>query len=137
MRYLLDTNIISEPFKLDPNAQVVAKLQEYGGDLAIASVTWHELKYGYYRMPTSRRKQQLETYLNLTVRPNLPIINYDEQAAEWLAKERARLMSLGKTPSLPDGQIVAIARVNGLILVTRNISDYKEFIDLYIENWFD
>jgi tRNA(fMet)-specific endonuclease VapC len=137
MRYLLDTNIISEPFKLDPNAQVVAKLQEYGGDLAIASVTWHELKYGYYRMPTSRRQQQLETYLNLTVRPNLPIINYDEQAAEWFAKERARLMSLGKTPSLPDGQIAAIARVNGLILVTRNISDYKEFIDLYIENWFD
>jgi predicted nucleic acid-binding protein len=45
MRYLLDTNIISEPFKLDPNAQVIAKLQEYGGDLAIASVTWHELKY--------------------------------------------------------------------------------------------
>jgi predicted nucleic acid-binding protein len=45
MRYLLDTNIISEPFKLDPNAQVVAKLQEYGGDLAIASVTCHKLKY--------------------------------------------------------------------------------------------
>jgi tRNA(fMet)-specific endonuclease VapC len=38
---------------------------------------------------------------------------------------------------LPDGQIAAIAKVNGLILVTRNISDYQEFLDLRIENWFD
>jgi tRNA(fMet)-specific endonuclease VapC len=46
-------------------------------------------------------------------------------------------MSLGKPPSLSDGQIAAIAKANGLILVTRNISDYKEFLDLRIENWFD
>jgi hypothetical protein len=33
-----------------------------------------------------------------------------------------------------DGQIAAIAKVNDLILVTANVSDYKEFSDIVIEN---
>ena len=39
------------------------------------------------------------------------------------------------TPSFIDGQIAAIASVNGLILVTRNIDDFKPFLRLKIENW--
>jgi tRNA(fMet)-specific endonuclease VapC len=136
LRYLLDTNIISEPFKLQPDPNVLAKLQEHAGEIAIASVTWHELKYGFHRMPESRRKQQLNTYLSQTVHPNLPILPYDEQAAEWFAAQRARLMELGQTPSFPDGQIAAIAHRNNLVLVTRNVSDYKNFTTLQIENWF-
>ncbi|OQX23219.1 MAG: VapC toxin family PIN domain ribonuclease, partial [Desulfobacteraceae bacterium IS3] len=41
----------------------------------------------------------------------------------------------GQTPSFADGQIAAIAKVNDLILVTRNTSDFKIFADLKIENW--
>jgi tRNA(fMet)-specific endonuclease VapC len=136
LRYLLDTNIISEPFKLQPDPNVLAKLQEYAGEMAIASVTWHELKYGFYRMPESRRKQQLNTYLSQTVHPSLPILPYGEQAAEWFAAQRARLMELGQTPSFPDGQIAAIAHTNNLVLVTRNVSDYTNLTELQIENWF-
>jgi predicted nucleic acid-binding protein len=51
-------------------------------------------------------------------------------------KERARLIPLGLTPSYADGQIAAIAKVNNLILVTRNVADYANFQDLAIENWF-
>lgn len=136
LRYLIDTNIISEPFKLKPDTNVVAQIQDHSRDIAIASVTWHELKYGFHRMPESRRKQQLNTYLNQTVHPNIPILPYDEAAAEWFAEERARLMRLGRVPSFPDAQIAAIAAVNHLILVTRNVSDYESFIGLQIENWF-
>jgi len=39
-------------------------------------------------------------------------------------------------PFYPDGQIAAIARVNNLILVTRNVSDYANFSELMMENWF-
>ena len=137
LRFLLDTNIISEPFKLKPSPSVVAKLQENGKDSAIASVTWHELLYGFHRLPPSRRKQQLETYLFETIQPHLPILPYDKKAAEWFASERARLTALGQTPSYVDGQIAAIARVNNLILVTRNISDYQSFATIEIENWFE
>ena len=63
------------------------------------------------------------------------ILPYDEQAAEWHAKERARLASLGQMPSFVDGQIAAIAKVNGLVLVTRNTSDFEKFSGLKLENW--
>ena len=54
LRFLLDTNIISEPFKLKPAISVVSKLQDSSAESAIAAVTWHELLYGFHRMPTSR-----------------------------------------------------------------------------------
>ncbi len=63
------------------------------------------------------------------------ILPYDERAAEWHAKERARLSLKGRTPSFVDGQIAAIAKVNGLVLVTRNTTDFKSFSKLVIENW--
>jgi tRNA(fMet)-specific endonuclease VapC len=63
------------------------------------------------------------------------ILPYDERAAEWHAKERARLSSLGQTPAFVDGQIAGIAKVNGLVLVTRNTIDFKKFSGLKVENW--
>jgi len=65
----------------------------------------------------------------------MTILPYDEQAAEWHARERARLASLGQRPAFVDGQIAGIARVNGLVLVTRNSSDFKKFSGLQLENW--
>ncbi|MBI9084711.1 MAG: hypothetical protein JEZ11_14035 [Desulfobacterales bacterium] len=40
-----------------------------------------------------------------------------------------------KTPSFVDGQIAAIAFVNGLVVVTRNVSDFECFEGLQVENW--
>ena len=64
------------------------------------------------------------------------ILPYDERAADWHATERARLSSLGQTPPFVEGQIAAIASVNGLVLVTRNTSDYKLFSGLKVKNWY-
>jgi tRNA(fMet)-specific endonuclease VapC len=65
----------------------------------------------------------------------MTILPYDERAAEWHAKERARLTALGQIASFVDGQIAAVARVNGLILVTRNTPDFEKFSGLKLENW--
>jgi tRNA(fMet)-specific endonuclease VapC len=43
----------------------------------------------------------------------------------------------GRQPAFVDGQIAAIAKVNQLILVTRNTADYEGFSDLQIENWHE
>lgn len=64
------------------------------------------------------------------------ILPYCHGAGAWFASERARLTALGRVPSYPDGQIAAIAKVNHLILVTRNVSDYQDFEGLRMENWF-
>ncbi|MCT7981352.1 twitching motility protein PilT [Laspinema sp. C3] len=78
----------------------------------------------------------MSDYLAQVIQDKTIILPYCHAAAEWFAAERARLTALGRMPSYPDGQIAAIAKVNNLILVTRNISDYADFDGLTIENWF-
>ncbi len=56
-----------------------------------------------------------------------------EEAAEWHAQERARLSLIGKTPPFVDGQIAAIAKAYGLIIVTVNVSYYEFFEEIFIE----
>lgn len=70
-----------------------------------------------------------------TVGATMEILAYTATAAEWHARERARLAALGRTPPFIDGQIAAVARVNRLILVTRNVSDFHGFEGLAIEDW--
>ncbi len=135
IRYLLDTNIISEPLKPKPDAGVMAKLKSNRNRLATAAPVWHELQYGCYRLPLSRRREQNETYLYQVILPSMDILPYDEKAAAWHAQERARLEAVGKTPPFVDGQIAAITKVNGLVLVTRNIKDYKLFSDIELQSW--
>lgn len=136
-RFLLDTNILSEPLKLYPNQTVVEMLQRHEQEVAIASVTWHEILFGCYRLPVSRKRQKIEQYLTQVVQPNFPILPYDTASAHWHASERDRLVAIGRTPAFEDGQIAAIAQVNNLILVTNNIADYADFQDLSIENWLN
>lgn len=137
MRFLLDTNIVSELSRLQPNRLVTTRYAQSIEDIALASVTWHELLYGVHRLPNSRRKEELGVFLRQMVRPNVRVLDYGEAAAEWFASERARLTGLGRSPSYADGQIAAVAAVNILVLVTRNVSDYSDFAGLAIENWFE
>jgi tRNA(fMet)-specific endonuclease VapC len=135
--YLLDTNVVSEPLRPAPNEYVLERLRQHEAEIAIASVVWHELLYGASRLPSSAKRSAIEDYLNDVVALAFPILPYDAQAALWHAAERARLVSLGKTPSFADGQIAAIAQVNNLIIVTGNTSDFSMFQDLQVENWFE
>ena len=133
--FLLDTNAISEPLRPQPNPTLMRRIHENEGQIAIASIVWHELLYGCRRLPESRRREVIEQYLFEVVLPTIPILPYDTRAAQWHAGERARLMRLGQPPSFADGQIAAIAAVNDLILVTANTADFANFDSLLIENW--
>jgi tRNA(fMet)-specific endonuclease VapC len=136
-QFLLDTNVLSEAMKPQPNRSVMRQLQQYTQVLATAAVVVHELQFGCYRLPPSQRRQQLEEYIASLLAKSMPVLAYDLRAAQWHAAERVRLMSLGRTPPYFDGQIAAIAAVNDLILVTRNTADYADFEHLAIENWFE
>jgi tRNA(fMet)-specific endonuclease VapC len=132
---LLDTNVISEPLRPEPAPGLLRRLVEHEGQIAIASVVWHELLYGCWRLPESRRREVIEQYLFDVVLPAIPILPYDARAAQWHAAERARLVRLGQPPSFADGQIAAIAAVHDLTLVTANTADYANFDGLTVENW--
>ena len=135
MKYLLDTNVVSECVKTTPKESVLHRLEKHEHEIVTAAPVWHELQYGFRRLPRSRKRTMIESFLNDVVRRNMLILPYDDRAADWHAGERVRLSSKGKTPPFVDGQIAAIARVNGLILVTRNVEDYESFSGLKTENW--
>jgi tRNA(fMet)-specific endonuclease VapC len=135
LAFLLDTNIISEPLRPSPNQQTLARLQQHTGEIATASVVWHELLFGCQRLAESAKRDAIEDYLTTVVAVEVPILPYDVDAASWHASERARLVAIGKTPPFVDGQIAAIAAVNDLTLVTANVSDYAYFEGVRVENW--
>ncbi len=135
-RFLLDTNVLSEPLRPQPNSTVMQRLIDQSEELSTASVVYHEMLFGYRRLPESRRRQIIAAYLHEEVETKLVILPYDSEAANWHAVERARLVGTGRTPSFVDGQIAAIAVVNDLILVTNNTSDYADFQNLQLQNRF-
>jgi tRNA(fMet)-specific endonuclease VapC len=65
------------------------------------------------------------------------VLPFDQAAADWFAKERIRLQSLGKLCAYADGEIAAIAVSQNLTLVTRNTKDFVNFQQLMVENWFE
>ena len=135
IRYLLDTNVVSEPTKPKPRPGVLRKLVEHEDEIAIPVIVWHELRYGLARLPQSRRRAAIASYIDNVVHATMPILDYDELAAELHAAERARLAARGYTPPFADSQIAAIAQVNDLTLVTFNDADFRRFEDLRMETW--
>jgi tRNA(fMet)-specific endonuclease VapC len=93
------------------------------------------LWFGCWRLPRSVRRETIATYLNEVVALTMPILNYDDRAAEWHAGERARFVVAGRTPSFGDSQIAAIAAVNELTLVTLNAKDFHDFTKLATTTW--
>ncbi len=136
-RYLLDTTIVSSPVSKTPNPQIVRRLEAYGHECAIAAPVWHELTYGCRRLARGKRREALESYLHDVVRASFPILPYDEAAATWHGYERDRIEGLGRPAPFIDGQIAAIARVNGLVLVTVNVKHFARFKDLQVVNWLE
>lgn len=135
VRYLLDTNVLSEPVKSLPNANVTGALESHDGEIATCAIVWHELCYGASRLPESEKRRAIQAYLDEAIFPAIPILPYDAEAAAWHARERSRLARRGRQPAAADGQIAAIARVNELVLVTANARDFRRFEGLTIEDW--
>ena len=135
MQFLLDTGVVSEPLRPQPAPGVLRALREHDGDTSIPAPVWHELRFGASRLPPSQRREAIERYLEAVVLANFPVLDYDRDAADWHARERARLSAAGRTPPFVDGQIAAIAYVNDLILVTANVSDFENFRGLRVQNW--
>jgi tRNA(fMet)-specific endonuclease VapC len=134
-RFLLDTSTVSAAMWKVPDPGVLSKLREHGGESAISAQVWHELLYGVARLARGRRRDILETFLQEVVHPTLPVLPFDERAAEWLARERVRLEKAGRQVPVVDGQIAAVAATNGIPVVTANVADFSAFRGVAVQNW--
>ena len=129
MRYLLDTNILSNVTKPAPSeALLVWMAERTDADLFISSLTVAEIRRGVLEKPTGRKRDQLEQWFSGPEGPQAlfadRILAFDEKAALiW-----ARLMADGKAKGRPrsglDTIIAAVAEANGCIVVTDNERDF-------------
>lgn len=137
--YLLDTNIVSEFSKARPNENV---LQLYGmrkNLCAISSITWQELVHGVSKMEDGRRKEIISNFIQ-NLKNNMEIIPYDEFSAKICGEIFSMGEKNGTVHPYSDTQIAATAIANGMVLVTRNVADFKSIAQnsfLQVENWFE
>ena len=127
LKYLLDTNIISEPLRPVLNSTILAYIERHQDEIAIAAIVWHELWFGCSRLPASARRTAIETYLTQSSRRPFRSWPMISAPPNGMRMERTRLADIGKTPPFADGQIAATAMVNDLTLITLNRDDFIAF----------
>ncbi len=132
--YLLDTNVVSELTKPQPNAAVVLTFRQRESECAISAITLEELAFGGARLQSPRRRAWFAEWLaGLSAR--LSVLPFDATAALWLGRERARLQALGRPAPRTDSEIAAVAVPQGLTLVTRDGRDFAGIDGLQIQCW--
>ncbi len=135
IRYVLDTNVVSAYFRAVQGDPLVKTISAHPGEMAIASVVWHELRYGWRLLPESRRKSALGDFLGAVIQPNFAVLDYDTAAADWHAEQRVTLRERGLVAPFIDGQVAAVAGVRGLVVVTENTRHFEIFRGLQVESW--
>ena len=95
MKFLLDTNVLSEPLKKNPNMPLLAKLQSNSGRIITAAPVLHELYFGCYRLPSTQKSKVIETYIREVITDTMVVFPYCDEAAQWHAEERTRLTGMG------------------------------------------
>ena len=123
MKYLVDANVLSEPTKLTPDAQVVAWLRAHERDIAVDPVMLGELRFGILILPKGRKRTSLERWFDAGV-GRLHCLPWDADTGLKWAELLAQLRRAGKVMPIKDSLIAATAAVHGLSVVTRNRADF-------------
>ena len=125
-------------FPTRPDAGVVSWLSDIDEDSVFLSViTFAELRHGIERLPTGKRKKQLDEWLKaeLPLRFEQRILPVDGAVADEWGRLVARHESLGRPIHAVDAIIGATAQVHALTLVTRNASDFEASVKSIVNPW--
>ena len=135
-RYLLDTNIVSNPLKPSPSQSLLAWLAvQADEDLFISSLNLAEIWHGILELPAGKKRRALEGWFRGPTGPveffGSRVLSFDSDAALiW-----GRLMSEGTRTGRPrdpiDMIVAAIAEANNCVLVTDN---EKYFVGMNLIN---
>ncbi|MCF6290631.1 MAG: type II toxin-antitoxin system VapC family toxin [Desulfobacterales bacterium] len=126
MKYLIDTCVVSELIKKNPNPKVTAWITSTEeSKLFLSVLTFGEIHKGIEKLPESKKKEKLHNWVNFELRERFEnrIINFDLQAATAWGKAQALSESAGKGMPTLDGQIAATGIAHSLTVVTRNTPD--------------
>lgn len=132
---VLDTNVVSELMKPEPEAHVLNWLAQFNdGVLATTSMSVAEIEYGLQRLPDGKRKAELyarfEAYISV-----LQVLPFDEGAARVAGRFWAAQQAAGFNVQPPDIIIAGVTAAAGAMLATRNTKDFQNLPITVIDPW--
>jgi len=124
---VLDTNVISEQWKLAPDFMVLRWLDEQSIEtLYLSAITLAELRYGIADMPAGKRKNRYQQRLDQDVLPLFAgrVLSFDAEISQVYADIMARAKAQGKAIGKEDGYIAATAAAYRFAIATRDTSPF-------------
>ncbi len=122
----LDTNVVSETLRSDPDMRVLQWLERHDAELALNTVVIAELAFGIEKIRPDQRARRLSAGLDEWRRRFAGrIFSFTEEAALAYGEIMGLAVRNGRPMSAQDGMIAAIARIHDAPLATRNRSDFE------------
>lgn len=125
MTYLVDANVLSEPTKSAPHSKVVDWLRHNEREIAVDPIILGEVRFGILLLPKGRRRARLERWFNAGVQ-RLHCLPWEAETGLRWAELLATLRASGRAMPIKDSLIAATALVHGLIVATRNRTDFEK-----------
>ena len=135
---LLDTNVVSEPLRQFPDAQVVAWIDAQPLDtLFLSAITVAETRAGVALLPATKRRAGLQQSLEKRVLPLFAgrVLPFDMGCTQAYAELMAKARASGLAVATVDGYNAAIAAVNGLTVATRDTGPFVAASVTVINPW--
>jgi predicted nucleic acid-binding protein len=127
-QYLLDTCVLSEFVKPKPERKVVDWLNSVDPEAVfLSAVTIGEIQFGISNKPPSNRRTELEVWLNEALPQQFGgrVLALDAATFVTWGKMTAEQKRKGETQSVMDALIASVALEHKMVLVTRNVGDFK------------
>ncbi|AMJ60066.1 type II toxin-antitoxin system VapC family toxin [Bosea sp. PAMC 26642] len=122
----VDTNVVSETMRSEPDVRVSAWLKRHDAELSLSTIVLAEIAFGIERIRPEQRAHRFEQRLQaLRRRFSGKLFTFNEEAALVYGEFMGRAVRQGIIVSMADGMIAAIALVNGGQLATRNFKDIR------------
>lgn len=125
---LLDTNVISEPLRREPEPGVVEWIDAQALEtLYLSAITVAELRSGIALLPAGKRRTGLLENLERRVLPLFAgrVLPFDLPCTQTYAELIAKAQKAGLVFAATDGFIAATAAANGFAVATRDISPFE------------
>jgi toxin FitB len=137
---VLDTNVISELMKVEPDPVVIAWLDAQASDSVwTTSISVFEISFGLNSLPDSKRKRALQEAFEAMLAEELEhhVLDFDQAAADRAGEISAKLHGLGRPVEIRDVQIAGIVSVRHSVLATRNLKHFRDTGISLVDPWGD
>ncbi|MCY3765455.1 MAG: type II toxin-antitoxin system VapC family toxin [Gemmatimonadetes bacterium] len=133
--FLLDTNVVSELTRAEPDGNVMSFLAAHH-DLWLSAIVAHELEFELQLLPHGQRRDLLSAALSgIITEYQERVLPVDKDVAERAAAFRAQAHRGGRALDLGDALIAGTARANDLSVATGNVADFSGLDVRIINPW--